>query len=70
MYNSMRFEWDARKNRANRKKHAGIDFETASRIFADPSLMLRKDRVIDGEECWHAIGARAKGCTVSGACVS
>ena len=50
MYNSMRFEWDAGKSRSNQKKHAGIDFETASRVFADPSLMLRKDRVIDGEQ--------------------
>jgi uncharacterized DUF497 family protein len=27
MYDSMRFEWDAAKNRSNQKKHAGIDFE-------------------------------------------
>jgi uncharacterized DUF497 family protein len=57
MYNSVRFEWDADKNRSNQKKHSGIDFETASRVFADPSLMLRKDRVIDGEQRWHGIGA-------------
>ena len=43
MYNSMRFEWDAKKNQSNRKKHAGMDFETASRVFADLILMLRKD---------------------------
>jgi uncharacterized DUF497 family protein len=30
---------------------------SASRIFADPLLMLRKDRVIEGEQRWHAIGA-------------
>jgi uncharacterized DUF497 family protein len=53
----MRFEWDAEKNRSNQEKHAGIDFETASRVFADPNLMLRKDRVIDGEQRWHGIGA-------------
>jgi uncharacterized DUF497 family protein len=53
----MRFEWDADKNRSNQKKHAGIDFDTASRIFADPNLMLRKDRVVDGEQRWHGIGA-------------
>jgi uncharacterized DUF497 family protein len=40
MYNIVRFEWDADKNRSNQKKHAGIDFETASRVFADPHLML------------------------------
>ena len=56
----MRFEWDAEKNRSNQKKHAGIDFETASRVFADPSLMLQKDRVIDGEQRWHAVGGVRK----------
>ncbi len=48
------------KNRSNQKKHAGIDFETASRIFADPNLLLREDRVIDGEQRWHGIGAVRK----------
>jgi uncharacterized protein len=38
----------------------GIDFETASRVFADPSLMLRKDRVVEGEQRWHALGAVRK----------
>jgi uncharacterized DUF497 family protein len=56
MYNAMLFEWDAEKNRTNQRKHAGVDFETASRVFADPDLILRKDRVIDGEQRWHAIG--------------
>jgi uncharacterized DUF497 family protein len=60
MYNSVRFEWDAKKNRSNQKKHSGIDFETASRVFADPGLMLRKDRVIDGEQRWHGIGTVRK----------
>ena len=52
----MLFEWDAEKDRLNQKKHSALDFETASRIFADPDLVLRKDRVIDGEQRWHAIG--------------
>ena len=60
MYNRMRFDWDAEKNLSNQKKHAGIDFETASRVFADSRLMLRKDRVIDGEQRWHGIGAVRK----------
>ena len=60
MYNSMHFEWDAKKNRSNQKKHAGIDFETASRVFADRALMLRKDRVTGGEQRWHGIGAVRK----------
>ena len=56
MYNSVNFEWDVQKGRANQVKHGGIDFETASRVFADPDLMLRKDRVLDREQRWHAIG--------------
>lgn len=51
------FEWDAAKNRTNQKKHSGVDFETASRVFADPELVLRKDRTVTGEQRWHAIGA-------------
>ncbi|MCX6631298.1 MAG: BrnT family toxin [Candidatus Solibacter sp.] len=60
MYNDMRFEWEADKNQSNQKKHTHIDFETASRVFADPNLMLRKDRVVDGEQRWHGIGAVRK----------
>jgi uncharacterized DUF497 family protein len=60
MYNGMFFAWDAEKNRTNQAKHAGLDFETASRVFADPDLLLRKDRVIDGEQRWHAIGGVRK----------
>ena len=60
MYNAMRFEWDAEKNRLNQTKHSGVDFETASRVFADPALVLRKDRAVDGEQRWHAIGAVRK----------
>src|SRR5260370_16405922 len=46
MYNEC-FEWDAEKNRSNLRKHAGVDFEAAARVFADPHLMLRTDRVVD-----------------------
>jgi uncharacterized protein len=60
MYNNVRFEWDAEKDRSNQKKHTDIDFETASRVFADPSFILRKDRVVDGEQRWHGIGAVQK----------
>jgi len=51
----MRFEWDAQKNRLNQKRHAGIDFETASCVFADSRFMLLADRVIDGEQ--HGTGS-------------
>jgi uncharacterized DUF497 family protein len=60
MYNAMLFEWDAEKNRTNQTKHAGVDFETASRVLADPDLILRKDRVIDDEQRWHAPGGVRK----------
>jgi len=56
----MRFEWDPRKNLSNQRKHLGIDFEMASRVFADLALVLTKDRVVDGEQRWHAIGAVQK----------
>ena len=59
-YNGMRFEWDDAKNRSNQIKHSGIDFEMASRVLADPYLILRKDRVVDEEQRWHAIGAVSK----------
>lgn len=69
MYNSMRFEWDAGKSRSNQKKHAGTDFETASRVFADPSLMLRKDRVINGEQRLARYRRGSESCAAGGACV-
>ena len=47
---TVRFEWDSNKNRINRIKHGGLDFETASRVFDDPNVMLIRDRVIEGEE--------------------
>jgi uncharacterized DUF497 family protein len=48
----MRFEWDERKNRQNRRKHA-ISFELAQEVFADPFCLTISDCVIEGEErCW------------------
>lgn len=66
---AMLFEWDAEKNRTNQTKHSGLDFETASRVFADPELILRKDRVIDGEQRWHAIGRVREAIIVGRACL-
>ena len=37
-----RFEWDADKNLANRRKH-GLSFEEASTIFEGPVLSLEDD---------------------------
>src|SRR5690349_2871174 len=52
----MRLEWDAAKSRTNQKKHHGLDFGTAARVFHDPNVMLAPDRIIDGEQRWHAMG--------------
>jgi uncharacterized DUF497 family protein len=43
------------KNRSNEKKHS-LTFETASLVFGDPNWVLREDRVLNGEQRWHAIG--------------
>ena len=53
----MRFEWYSRKNQINYAKHGGVDFETAARVFDDPNFVLLHDRLFDGEQRWHAIGA-------------
>ena len=51
----LRFEWDASKNRRNMAKH-GVGFEEARKVFSDPHVIIRQDRVIDDEERLHAIG--------------
>ncbi len=49
------FEWDESKERANIKKH-GVGFDEAGRVFSDPHVIIREDRVVEGEERLHAIG--------------
>lgn len=51
----MEFTWDARKDRANRKKH-GISFENAILVFDDPFQVTTQDREVEGEERWQTIG--------------
>jgi uncharacterized DUF497 family protein len=55
----MRFEWDGEKDRINQLKHGGLAFEIAARVFNDPNVLIRKDRVVAGEQRWHAIGTTA-----------
>ena len=55
----MRFAWDNAKNRSNQQKH-GIAFEDAALVLLDPHVVLRKDRIVEGEQRWHAIGATRK----------
>ena len=38
----IRFDWDERKNRANRKKH-GISFEEAQGVFFDEDAIIYDD---------------------------
>jgi uncharacterized protein len=52
----MRYEWNEEKSRRNRKKH-GVAFEAAVKVFNDPFLLLIEDRIEQGEQRWHAIGA-------------
>ncbi len=53
----MRFEWDGEKNRINQQKHGGLAFESAALVFDDPQAIFRKDRIVVGEQRWHAIGS-------------
>jgi uncharacterized DUF497 family protein len=53
----VRFEWDSEKNWINQQKHGGIAFESAALVFNDPQVVFRKDRIVTGEQRWHAIGA-------------
>ena len=55
IYLDMRFEWDARKDSANRRKH-GVSFELAQRVFDDPNHISMQDRHEGGEERWQTIG--------------
>lgn len=51
----MRFEWDPRKDKANREKH-GIGFELAQRVFDDPNHLSLQNRHESGEERWQTLG--------------
>jgi uncharacterized protein len=53
---AVRFEWDLEKARKNLAKH-GIAFELAQRVWDDPLHVVIPDRVEEGEQRWHAIGA-------------
>ncbi len=37
----MNFEWDENKNKSNKKKHSGISFEFAVRVFLDDKRIRR-----------------------------
>lgn len=52
---TVRFEWDEGKDRANIVKH-GVGFDEARKVFSDPHVIIREDRVVEGEERLRAIG--------------
>jgi uncharacterized protein len=51
----MAFEWDETKARSNLAKH-GVAFELAQEVWDDPLHVILPDRIVDGEQRWHAIG--------------
>ena len=60
----LRFDWDERKNRANRKKH-GIWFEEARTVFDDPRALLFSDPDhSEEEEPFILLGASSAGRTL------
>jgi uncharacterized DUF497 family protein len=55
MASYLRFSWDERKNRSNRRKHH-VSFETAALVFDDPCHISHLDREVEGELRWQTIG--------------
>lgn len=52
---SIQYEWDEAKNLVNQRKH-GVSFEEASQVFCDPLNIAVKERIVDGEQRWQALG--------------
>ena len=46
---TVRFEWDEGKDLANIAKH-NVGFDEASKVFSDPRVIIREDRMVSGEE--------------------
>ena len=55
---ALRFEWDPQKAAANILKH-GVSFTLAIEVWDDPLHVIVPDRIVAGEERWHAIGSVA-----------
>ena len=57
----LRFDWDEKKNRANRKKH-GVWFEEAVQVFNDARAILFFDEEhSNGEDRFLLLGLSASG---------
>ena len=50
------FSWHRQKEIESRQAHRGMTFLLARRVFYDPDCLLSEDRVVHGEQRWHAIG--------------
>ncbi|MFZ4616828.1 MAG: BrnT family toxin [Rectinemataceae bacterium] len=59
---SLQFEWDAAKDRANRKKH-GLMFSNVISVFRDPDIFTIYDEQHSEleEDRWISIGLTEKG---------
>ncbi|MBM3512138.1 MAG: BrnT family toxin [Alphaproteobacteria bacterium] len=55
----MEFEWDAAKERANRRKH-GVGFRIAARVFLDPYALAFDDQADFDELRFNAIGMASR----------
>ena len=53
----IRFTWDENKNIFNQRKHDGIAFGVAARVFRDPLRLTRQDRIEGYEMRWQTIGS-------------
>jgi hypothetical protein len=51
----VKFEWDARKNEANIRKH-GFDFHDTWEVFQGPLLARLDEREDYGEDRWQGVG--------------
>ena len=54
----LRFEWDARKNAANKRKH-GVSFEEARTVFYDDRALLIQDPDEEDEDRFVLLGLSA-----------
>ena len=52
------FSWDPKKAAANPRKHKGITFIAARKVFFDPHV-FRYPYVHEGEDQWRAVGVTA-----------
>ena len=59
----MRLTWDPEKSAAT-LRNRGIDFDLASRIWADPFLRVQKNLHLGAEQRWEAIGTIEGGGTL------